>query len=271
MKKTIIFLFIILFAIGCDDENSVEAIAESVVVSAFLYENEKVDDVFLTSTLDLGSTDENAPPISGVDISIFKSGTEYQLIENPQQPGNYIYEGTDLTIDQESDYRIELAYDGTLIWAQTQVPTRPEGVEISNTTVKVPEDFFDIINGDIDEDEITLTVNWENNDDSYFYVVIENIDDDPEEITNEFEGRGPRPFISEPTISNEFRIIGPTLTHYGDHQAIVYKVNQEYVDLYESREQDSRNLNEPLTNINNGLGVFSAFASDTVYFEAKKY
>ncbi len=44
----------------------------------------------------------------------------------------------------------------------------------------------------------------------------------------------------------------------------VYKVNQEYANLYRSREQDSRSLNEPLTNVQNGLGVFSAFASDSV-------
>ncbi|MDA3862202.1 MAG: hypothetical protein PF445_13365 [Melioribacteraceae bacterium] len=51
---------------------------------------------------------------------------------------------------------------------------------------------------------------------------------------------------------------------------VLYRVNKEYVDLYESRDQDSRNLNEPLTNIENGLGVFSAFASDSVYFNAVK-
>jgi len=51
---------------------------------------------------------------------------------------------------------------------------------------------------------------------------------------------------------------------------ILYRVNQEYVDLYKSRDQDSRNLNEPLTNIENGLGIFSAFANDSVYFYAIK-
>lgn len=31
-------------------------------------------------------------------------------------------------------------------------------------------------------------------------------------------------------------------------------VTQEYVDLYNGSEQDSHNLNEPLININNGVG-----------------
>ena len=57
------------------------------------------------------------------------------------------------------------------------------------------------------------------------------------------------------------------IEHLGKHEIKVYKVNQEYVDLYESREQDSRDLNEPLTNIEGGLGVFSAFNYETVYIE----
>jgi hypothetical protein len=39
----------------------------------------------------------------------------------------------------------------------------------------------------------------------------------------------------------------------------VYRINQEYADLYRTRQQDSRDLNEPLSNVVNGLGVFSAF------------
>jgi hypothetical protein len=47
-------------------------------------------------------------------------------------------------------------------------------------------------------------------------------------------------------------------------------VNQEYADLYENRQQDSRNLTEPLSNVNNGLGIFTAFSYDVAYFEVVK-
>ena len=39
------------------------------------------------------------------------------------------------------------------------------------------------------------------------------------------------------------------MTHLGKHRVKVCRVNQEYADLYQSRNQDSRDLNEPLTNI----------------------
>ena len=38
------------------------------------------------------------------------------------------------------------------------------------------------------------------------------------------------------------------------------------VFAYETSGQDLRDLNEPYTNINDGLGIFSGFASQEVYF-----
>jgi len=55
-----------------------------------------------------------------------------------------------------------------------------------------------------------------------------------------------------------------TLTHYGQH-----RVNDEYADLYEGLEQDSRDLNEPPSNIHGALGVFSAFSADSAFFRVR--
>jgi hypothetical protein len=67
-------------------------------------------------------------------------------------------------------------------------------------------------------------------------------------------------------MGDEYRITRINVTNLGLHRVNVYRVNQEYADLYRSRNQDSRDLNEPLTNIANGLGVFTAFNSDSVFF-----
>ncbi len=47
----------------------------------------------------------------------------------------------------------------------------------------------------------------------------------------------------------------------------MYRINAEYAQLYGNRTQDSRDLNEPPSNIRNGLGVFSAFNISSVFFE----
>ena len=86
----------------------------------------------------------------------------------------------------------------------------------------------------------------------------------PEFIRDRFTGFR---LVTRPTDANFFDINVRALEVFGPHRAVVYRVNQEYADLYENREQDSRDLNEPPTNVEGGLGVFSAFSSQGVAFD----
>ena len=76
--------------------------------------------------------------------------------------------------------------------------------------------------------------------------------------------------ITVPGTDTTFTVLGATLPSYGLYVVKVYKVNQEYADLYQSETQDSRELNQPPSNIINARGIFSAFASDSVFFEVVK-
>jgi hypothetical protein len=114
-------------------------------------------------------------------------------------------------------------------------------------------------------------VTWSNpNADPYYVVVESTAEGEPETILpdNGFGGRfrGFR-LINQPTRANYQDINTGQLEVLGPHRAIVYHVNDEYAALYENRQQDSRDLNEPPTNIEGGLGVFSAFSSVSVSFE----
>ncbi len=82
-----------------------------------------------------------------------------------------------------------------------------------------------------------------------------------------FERFGGFRLVTQPTTTNFHDIRMFSLEVLGLHEAILYRVNQEYADLYENREQDSRDLNEPPTNMEGGLGVFSAFNSQRQLFE----
>ena len=83
-------------------------------------------------------------------------------------------------------------------------------------------------------------------------------------------GRGAFRRISRPTRESSYQINFGEIAYWGKYVVKVYRVNQEYADLYENLEQDSRDLNEPPTNIKNGLGIFSAFHSQNVYFNVEK-
>ena len=269
-KMNIIGLILVLplffISIGCEESISTEINKDIVVVQGFIYADQPVTDISLTEVLPLGSEDTLAPPITNAEVFISKGNDKYLLIPDETREGFYYYPGNDLLISSGDELSMEVNVYDQKILAETIVPPKPTNLELNSDTLLIPE-FVMGFPPDLEYYSITLT--WDNFDNSYYYVVIDNIEDDAEPIER-ISGKFASRFVSEPSISNEYRVGFRTVTHFGKHLMILYRVNQEYVDLYESRDQDSRNLNEPLTNIKNGLGVFSAFASDSVYFYAIK-
>ena len=105
---------------------------------------------------------------------------------------------------------------------------------------------------------------WSNPTAGYFYVVIESIDSSRQFLRN--DSVFTRRFVSNPTNEASYTINNNSILYTGRQVLTLYHVNKEYADLYLSRQQDTYSLNEPLTNVHNGLGIFSAFASDSLYF-----
>ena len=126
---------------------------------------------------------------------------------------------------------------------------------------------------ELDSTRHEIRIEWEGNGSDLYYVSVENVESDPDTVESGFPGPGGpdgpgRMMISAPTTNTFYSIRNMEISLYGRHEVKVYHVNQEYADLYISRQQDSRDLNEPLSNIQNGLGIFSAFSSVTLYFDA---
>jgi hypothetical protein len=77
-------------------------------------------------------------------------------------------------------------------------------------------------------------------------------------------------YYSNPSSESSFGITARALRFVGKHRIIVTRVNQEYVDAYNTKTQDLNTLNEPTSNITNGLGLFTSFNSDTTFFTVVK-
>ena len=269
MKKLILIpiaLFIIFS--GCTLDSLIAFDDDLIVVRAYIYANEPISDIQVTGTIPLGSEATELPPINDADVVLIKEGQRYSLVPSEGDSGYYHYDGDDLVVETGDKYEIEVKYQNQLATGTTYVPEAPEGVTISKSTLNFPD--FDTMPGYGEQgaslDSMSLTINWQQVNDALYFVVVENTDENPTAVDTNFIG-GYKRFISSPFASDEFEVNAMMMTHYGDHVVKVYRVNQEYADLYESRDQDSRDLNEPLTNINGGLGIFSAFNSNDVYFE----
>jgi uncharacterized protein YcfL len=257
-----------LLTVGCSGTNPIASNDEGIIVQAYLFANEPVDDIHLTSTVSLDAETGQAPPINDAQVVLIKNSQRYALTLTPGDSGYYHYAGNDLAVEAGDHFTLEITHQSKVITAETIVPETPANVALSSTVLEIfdPSDFFE--SGVLpDIDSLTIEVTWNNEDGAWFYMVIENIESDPEPIDTDSTFTRTLNFVSRPTQRDSFRISQGILTHLGQHQVRVFRVNQEYADLYESREQDSRDLNEPLTNINNGLGIFSAFNSQTAFFE----
>ncbi len=121
-------------------------------------------------------------------------------------------------------------------------------------------------------DPVELT--WDNPEAKYYFLDIQNIEWHPIAIMPDPPANRPGlpagisfQMITEPTNNNYALIDMRKLEYFGTHRIVFTSVNDEYVYLYNSLSQDSRELNEPFSNIENGLGIFTAFNSDTLYLE----
>jgi hypothetical protein len=101
-----IVLLVILLAAACTEKTLFVPQADLVVVRGYLYANEPVTEIQLSSTLGLGSEDSIGPPISDAVVKLIKGGKTYQLEPTPGRAGYYNYPGTDLSVNTGDNFRI---------------------------------------------------------------------------------------------------------------------------------------------------------------------
>lgn len=258
--------------VGCTDESPLVPEADLVVMRAYLFAGEPVTEIRITASLELGSEDSVAPPVNDANVYLTKDGTRYALVATAGRPGFYHYPGDDLSVVAGDQFMIESEYLGKVATATTVVPSKPTQVGANPDQLSVQELTFGFGGRGMfgNDDTTAVQVTWSNPAGESYYVTLENIESDPTpifELPAGFENRRPIRFVSIPVNSEEYRITRRSVEFFGTHMVKVYRVNREYVDLYISRNQDPQDLNEPLTNVTGGLGIFTAFNSDSVLIE----
>ncbi len=260
------------FILGACTSNPTDpAGSDLVVIEAFLFAGEPVTEIRVTQTIPLSSADQTPVPINDAVVRLVRDNITYDLVATGtdgyyEDPGN-------IQVNVGDRFRIEVSYQGTVASGETTVPPPPSGMALSSGIVYAPA--FGGGRGrqrggpGLNDPEQELGVTWSNPDRLLHFVVVESLDDTAEPIVpDQIRDRiGTRfRFVSTPTDDDAATINAVTLEFLGDHRVRLYRVNAEYAQLYENRTQDSRDLNEPPSNIVNGLGVFSAFASDSAFF-----
>jgi hypothetical protein len=270
MRYIYILFSIIVYVLisSCEDSSPINTETDLVVIQAYLFAGDTINDIRITKTFAMGVDTALMPPVNDATVQLVKNTITYNLVSSPGDSGYYNYSGHDLVVGEGDKFTIKVDYFGKVASGTTTVPTPPSGVVESNDTLMMPESFkpgqFQF-----DSTKNQVKVSWEIEANAMYFVDIRNIEEEPQFVESKYPRRGlPGRMVNMPMNQNSYTILFEDLIYYGRYRVTVYKINQEYVDLYISRNQNSRELNEPLTNIQNGLGIFSAFNSVSVYFRA---
>lgn len=269
-----LLLLISIFSSSCEQESLGTFETQTPVIDAYIYAGMPVDSIRITQSISYAQTDSTQLSLNDLNPSISDGTNTYVL----NSIGNGYYQNLELLIETETSYQLRFDYQEEQVDAVTYIPSK-RIAKISQEEIEMERialgSFPGQGGGDIPD---PLEISWDNSEGDYYYVLINNMEDNPSYI-NEFLqqrleesgdlGRFRR--ISEPGIT-DFYPINPQrdLQQFGLHRVIVYRVNPEYAALYESSSSSSLNISEPPTNINNGLGIFTGLSSDTLYFNVKE-
>ena len=127
-RKLAITLLTATCLVAACDTASPELEPDVVVVRAFLYAGEPVDDIQLTATSVLTSAAEEGAPITDAAVFLIKSENAeifYPLVPKPSRAGFYHYEGDDLSVAPGDTFFLAVDYQGRLTTAATYLPREP--------------------------------------------------------------------------------------------------------------------------------------------------
>lgn len=274
MKKYIFPLLTILTVIACEDE--VPNISNNFVVEGYLTANQAINQITIKETYGLDLSEDPDIPITDADVIISKDNHDYHLTYN-SSINSYEYLGTDLEVNSGDTFQIEISANRKIASAQTQVPETTQGLTVSSQTIVIPPitdtDGINQILADLFANA-RFTLNWENPSQDNYFIVVEKLSGSQPIFPNGFpiteqtlELIQSFSTVSRPLINDSYEIPALSLDSYGTYKATVFRINQEYVDLFNSQTQDSRDLAEAPSNINNALGIFTAIAGSEVFFE----
>ncbi|MBN2288610.1 MAG: DUF4249 family protein [Candidatus Glassbacteria bacterium] len=276
---------------GCTGETAFAPGNQLVVVQGYLHAGRQVSDIRLTSTLGLGSRDTLSPPINDAQVQLIKNGICYLLEPVFGKQGYYSFseriltEGdcpggdcpdAELSVETGDVFRLEVFYFDKVATAETTVPPPPVGVAVNPGVLRVSAGNYHIpgqysSGGLFAEDTaVAVTVSWQDDGRSMYYMTMSTLEINPPKIDPDCPLIRPGEYFSPSITGDHFPIGWSNITHYGRHRIRIYRFGQEYVDMYLTRNQDTRDLNEPLTNIDNGLGVFTAVNSVDLYFNVEQ-
>ena len=157
-------------------------------------------------------------------------------------------------------YRLSFEYDNVPVTAETVVPTLPENVAFSSTSIEVmsfgPKPFCKAPQDGIE-------ISWANDEGDYYIVEgkttstnpVRDVDDDNDMLSQSFK-------LSY-TQGSSTSLSSSDFNYFGTYQVSVIHINAEYAVMSQGGSTGSSSLVDIKGNIDGGYGIFTGISSVT--------
>jgi hypothetical protein len=209
--------------------------------------------------------------IDSLSITVKNDGNTNIL--TPAGEGKYV--DSTLIVKENTTYEISFTFNSRHVSAYTHIPAKPASFDATANSISItrmdststpgpgPGGFGEM------PDPVTLT--WNNDDASYYIVVVENIEDTLDPVRDFGDSDRPKNmFRKMPTNASGLQLRPQEFQYFGRHRLILYHVLPDYASLYSQGSNSSLNLTNPSTSISNGYGIFTGMNSDTLLFTVKE-
>jgi hypothetical protein len=268
--KLRIMVIILLMSAGfsaCTKSGNSE-FTDTPIVESYLKPGDNPLIIISRQTPFSSKSDLSGDDINSLSIRITNNNTSVNL--TPLGEGKYI--DSSMIIAENERYELSFIFNSKAVSAYTDIPSKPLHFTQSATSIKIAD--MDFSSGPPTSmptmpDPVSLT--WENDDASYYIVIIENMEATLTPIRDFGDNAPPgNMFRKPPTTSPGLEINSMEFQYYGNHRLILYHVLPDYASLYSDNQTSSQNLTNPSTSIINGYGIFTGLNSDTLYINVMK-
>ncbi len=262
MKNIIIPVF--LFALGslasCGKELITPITPDNVaVVESYLHAGDSTINIKVSKLLPLAE--------DSTDATVLISGLHLQVNGVPlteAASGVYTLQLGNKRIKPGESYVLKFLYASDTVSSTTHIPDKPLNFNISSHSIYT--DRITTTGGGFPSGlPSDLVLSWENTDSSYYYVVIQYLEKSRDLINTRYASLDLSDTTSiSPINASETRLGIRNLHFFGRYRIVLFKVNNDFADVYQQTAVNSNNITNPVSTIKNGFGVFTGMASDTV-------
>lgn len=203
--------------------------------------------------------------VDKLDITItdITSGKDYALASI----GDGSYRNEDLVVEVGHEYMLTFDYDNVPVTASTVVPSVPEDVEFSSTSIEVMS-FQPMPMSKAPNDGIEIS--WKNDQGEYYIVEGWTSSSDPVREVDDDDDLPSRSFKQNYTQGTGTTLSSSDFNYYGSYQVSVIHINQEYAVMSQGGSTSSATLVDVKGNVDGGYGIFTGISRVTKTVKVSK-